>query len=110
MVFKSMMLMPSSKATQSLWKRSSVILRQDLNNVLRELKQRYPRDPHIDILYRNLADASKVKRMIGKLVVHPILTMRILIFKHLYPKKPIIYSQDDFLRLQTLLDGRTSER
>ena len=87
-----------------------MILRQDLQNVLVRLKETYPKDAYVDLMYRNLQDIGTGKRLIGKLLYHPILTAYTLLIKHLYPKKQVAITENDISRLHSMLSGNGFER
>lgn len=91
-----------STGASEKWK---VLLNRDLSGGLTRLKQRCPRDPYVDIAYRNATQTSRWKRILGKLLCHPVLMMRYALQKKRAPK-PIVSTDADLQRLAEHLQNR----
>ena len=88
-----------STGVSEKWKK---LLHEDALRSFRKLKNKYPKDPYIDITFRNLSVTSRPKRILGKLLRHPILMLKLTRLKKV-AGKPIECSQEDLDRLSTLL-------
>ena len=84
------------------WKK---LLHQDALESFRALKKKHPRDPYVDIAFRNLSQKNRVIRLAGRLLRHPVLTAQITACKKA-PKKPVACREADLERLKTLLQTR----
>lgn len=78
------------------------LLREDAIRAFTKLKGLYPRDPYVDITYRNLTVTDRLQRIVGKLLRHPILQLQLIAYKKA-PKKSVVCSQADLERLAKLL-------
>lgn len=78
------------------------LLREDARRCFTKLKSLYPKDPYVDIAYRNLSVSNRMRRIVGKLLRHPILMLRLATYRKAAPK-PIESSPSDLERLTQLL-------
>lgn len=89
-----------STGASEKWKK---LLHEDALRSFRKLKTIYPRDPYVDITYRNLSVDNRWKRIAGKLLRHPVLIAQL----HRCKKaagKPIECQPEDLNRLKQLLE------
>ena len=78
------------------------LLRQDLLRSLQKLKKLYPRDPCVDIAWRNISQTNRIKRLAGKLLCHGPSMLRLARLKKAR-KMPICCTDSDLQRLRQLL-------
>ena len=64
-----------STGTNEKWKK---LLHRDALQSFRKLKQQNPKDPYVDLAYHNLAEENRIKRILYRLVAHPLLSVRIV--------------------------------
>lgn len=88
-----------STSANQRWKE---ILMRDMVRCFTQLKAEHPTDPYVDILYRNVTETNRIKRIVGKLLRHPILFARIFLCKRAN-KTPITYTANDLQLLTELL-------
>ncbi len=88
-----------STSANQRWKK---VLAQDLIQSFTQIKAEHPTDPYVDILYRNITETNRIKRIVGKILHHPILFVRIFLCKRA-KKMPIVCTTDDLQRLTKLL-------
>ena len=88
-----------STSANQRWKE---VLAKDLVQSYTQLKAEHPKDPYVDILYRNVVETNRTKRIVGKLLRHPLLFVRILLCKRA-KKIPLAYTAEDMQRLTELL-------
>jgi len=81
------------------------LLRQDILHSFTKLKDRYPKNPYVDIAYRNISQTNRVKRIAGNFVQHPKIMARLAILRKT-KKKAIICTQTDLQRLSALLENK----
>ena len=79
------------------------LLHEDALRSFRKLKGLYPKDPYVDITYRNLSVSNRLRRIAGKLFAHPLLMLRLRRCKKA-PGKPIECTCEDLARLSRLLE------
>lgn len=90
-----------STGISELWKQR---LAQDAEKSFAKLKERYPRDPYVDIIYRNLHEKNRWKRIVYRLLRHPAASLRILWSKHIVKKYKVQYTDADIRNLRQLLN------
>lgn len=78
------------------------ILHKDVLKSFAKLKAQYPKDPYVDIAYRNISVEDRLKRIAVNLLRHPAIMARIAIYRKA-KKKLIICTQADLQRLSALL-------
>ncbi len=88
-----------STSANQRWKE---ILAQDVVRCFTQLKAEHPADPYVDILYRNVTETNRITRIVGKLLRHPILFVRIFLCKRA-KRLPITYTAEDIRFLTDLL-------
>ena len=88
-----------STGANEKWKK---LLHQDALLSFRKLKTLYPKDPYVDLSYCNLAVDSRIKRLIYKFTLHPVLSVKIAL-NRTKAKKPICCTEEDLQRLTNLL-------
>lgn len=88
-----------STSSNNKWE---LLLKKDLQRSLSTLKAHYPANPYVDVAYRNATIDNRIKRILGNLLHHPIIMLRLTFYKR-YPSKPITYNEADLLRLNQLL-------
>lgn len=88
-----------STGANEKWKK---ILHQDAYESFRLLKKLYPKDPYVDLTLRDLSQSSRLKRIVGKLLIHPILFVQATLCKKAAPKS-IVCNAADLQRLEALL-------
>lgn len=89
-----------STSGNSKWDR---LVRQDLYNGYRLLKERFTKDPYIDYIHRRAFEASGIHRSVGNLLRHPLIMIRLRLLGR-GPKKEIVCTEDDWQRLTKLLE------
>lgn len=72
-----------STGVSEKWKK---LLHDDALRCFTKLKSLYPKDPCVDIAYRNLSVPGRFRRIAGKLLRHPILMLRLAICKKVKAK------------------------
>jgi glycosyltransferase involved in cell wall biosynthesis len=88
-----------STGSSTKWEK---LLHQDALLTFQKLKQQYPKDPYIDLTYCNLSQKSRIKRILYKLVLHPILSVQIALTRA-KRHQPIVCTEKDLQRLSNLL-------
>ena len=88
-----------STGASEKWKK---LLHQDALLSFRKLKQLYPKDPYVDLTCCNLAIDSRIKRILYKFALHPLLSVRIAMNRR-KAKKAICCAEKDLQRLTNLL-------
>lgn len=78
------------------------LLRQDLLLSFQKLKKLYPKDPYVDIGWRNISQNNRVKRIAGKLLHHGGMMLRLAQLKKAQ-KQQIRCADADIQRLTQLL-------
>lgn len=78
------------------------LLHQDALRCFTKLRALYPKDPYVDITFRNLSVPGRISRILGKLLHHPILMLQLTACKKAAPK-PILCPPEDLERLSQLL-------
>ena len=88
-----------STGVSEKWKK---LLHDDALRCFTKLKSLYPKDPYVDISFRNLSVPSRFRRILGKLIRHPVLMLRLTLSKKA-AAKPILCSCEDLEDLAQLL-------
>lgn len=78
------------------------LLHKDLLTSIEKLKSQYPRDPWVDLAYINAAESNRKKRLIKKLLKHPLLTVRFAMYKKT-TSQPIRCTEADMAYLSEVL-------
>jgi len=78
-------------------------LNADLTHSFTKLKTLHPKDPYVDIALRNMTEKSTAKRILSKLLRHPLAMLRILRTRAACSPQPIRCSGEDLERLSLLL-------
>lgn len=89
-----------STGASEKWKK---LLHEDALRSFRKLKGLYPKDPCVDIAWRNLSVRNRLLRILGRLLRHPVLSARLYRCKKA-AGKPITCSPEDLSRLSRLLE------
>lgn len=79
------------------------ILLTDIKRAFYKLKKEFPQDPMVDIAYINLAADNRKKRIMKKLLKHPIAMIQFAILKMCSTTRPVEVGAGDLQRLQGLL-------
>ncbi len=88
-----------STGGNSKWDR---LVRQDLHTGYRLLKERFPKDPYIDYAHRHALAPSNIHRVMGNLLRHPLIMLRLRLLRRA-PKKELRCTKEDWQRLTSLL-------
>lgn len=88
-----------SSAKEAAWKET---LRDDLRLCLHILERKHQEDPYLDFAHMNISIERRASRLIQKLVFHPVLFIRLCVYR-LYPKKRVSFTKADRERLNKLL-------
>ena len=78
------------------------LLHKDVLKSFEKLKVQYPKDPYVDIAYRNISQENRLRRIAENLLRHPVIMTRIAVCRKA-KKKPILCTQADMQRLSALL-------
>ncbi len=89
-----------SAQVSDLWVRRLAL---DAERSFAKLKGRYPRDPYVDIAYHLLHEKNRRKRIVYRLLRHPVASLRVLWSKHMVRKHKVRYTDLDIQNLRQLL-------
>ena len=79
------------------------LLNQDLRNGLSELRKKHQGNPYLEIAWKNATEPSRWKRIAYRFMMHPILSISMVIEKRLRKPREICCSDDDWKRLSRLV-------
>lgn len=88
-----------STGASEKWKH---LLKKDVAAAFAKLKTQYPNDPYVDIAARNALVNNRKKRILGKLLHHPLTVFRFVLCKKAKPS-PIRCTPEDLRRLDSML-------
>lgn len=89
-----------STAGKSKW---DEILKNESIQTVKKLKGMFPNNPYVDILFCNLVIPDRLRRLLKKLLTHPVLCIKIAAQKKLVKNKQIASTHSDLDRLKNLL-------
>lgn len=75
---------------------------QDVQKSYALLKTNHPKDPFVDFAFHNTTETNRKKRILYKLLHHPLITARLLWAKRFAKKTPVVCTKDDLERLNRL--------
>ncbi|MBQ8868957.1 MAG: glycosyltransferase family 2 protein [Oscillospiraceae bacterium] len=89
-----------STARKSKW---DEILKNESIQAVKKLKRMFPNNPYVDILFCNLVISDRRRRLLKKLLTHPVLCIKIAGQKKLVKNKQVACAHSDLDRLKNLL-------
>jgi len=80
------------------------ILRQDIQQSFAKAKKQHPKNPYVDVAYRNIMENNRLRRILGNLLRHPIIMTRLMYLRKT-EHSPIHCSSNDIERLAQMLNN-----
>ena len=85
----------------------TALIDQDIRNSVELLKKQYPRDPYVDVAWVNATEENRHKRILRKLLCHPLVMLRAYWAKFAVPATELVCTQEDMQYLRQLLRSQS---